>query len=229
MQTTEAAPRPASGHTVNHAPAWLRLPLFFAALAVRLWLATLRIHVAPERMAQWREQAGRGRLFLLWHNRLILCPALKRRFAPRETVNGLISASKDGAWLTAFFRRLGIRVIRGSSSWRGEGAMLEIVRHLAAGEDVGITPDGPRGPCYGLKSGSARIAHKTGHPVFLVGLRFHAARRLRSWDGFYLPAPFSRVDLLLDYVAPDDPARALTPDEFAANLRARLLAITDDT
>jgi lysophospholipid acyltransferase (LPLAT)-like uncharacterized protein len=153
---------------------------------------------------------------------------LKRRFAPNNPVNGLVSASKDGAWLTAFFKLLGISSIRGSSSWRGGAAMLEIIRKLEAGEDVGITPDGPRGPCYNWKHGSAQLALKTGHPLFLLGMRFHKASRLHSWDKFYIPFPFSRVDLLLDFVAVDDPDRNLPEHDFSERLHQRLAALTAD-
>ncbi|MDR0535586.1 MAG: DUF374 domain-containing protein [Puniceicoccales bacterium] len=222
--------RPAPERQVNRAPWWLWCVLFPMALFVRLWLATLRIQAEPAQLALWDSQAGRGRLFLFWHNRLVLSPALKRRFVPGQVVNGLISASRDGAWLTVFFELLGIRVIRGSSSWRGPAALLEIKRRLALGEDAGITPDGPRGPCYAWKGGGVRLALRTGHPLFLVGLRFHCARRLASWDGLYIPVPFSRVELRLDYLAEDDPLRmTLSEEDLSENLRRRLEALTDDS
>jgi lysophospholipid acyltransferase (LPLAT)-like uncharacterized protein len=213
---------------VNHVAWWLWVGLVPAALLLRLWLATLRIRYVPEQIAVWRAQSGKGRLFLLWHNRLVLTPELKRRFIPDNSVNGLVSASKDGAWLTAFFKLLGILSIRGSSSWRGGPAMLEILRRLNNGEDVGITPDGPRGPCYDWKRGAVKLALKTEHPFFLVGMRFHKAARLRSWDRFYIPFPFSRVDLRLDPVLLDDPVRALPEEEFSEQIHQRLAALTLD-
>ena len=235
MNTTDSTPAPVplapSSHTnrkVNHVPWYQWFGLVPAALILRLWLATLRIRVAPEQIALWHAQAGKGRLFLLWHNRLIATPELRRRFAPGRAVNGLVSASKDGAWLTAFFKLVGISAIRGSSSWRGGAAMLEIIRKLDAGEDVGITPDGPKGPCYELKRGSALLALKTGHPLFLVGMRFHKVSRLRSWDKFYIPFPFSRVDLQVVPVLLDDPIRALPEDEFCKQLQQQLSSVTLD-
>ncbi|MDR3229384.1 MAG: DUF374 domain-containing protein [Puniceicoccales bacterium] len=213
---------------VQRIPWWLYALLAPAALFLRLWLRTLRIRSDPALIQQWHD-AGPGRVFLLWHNRLLLCPELKRRFVPDNTVNGLVSASKDGAWLTAFFRLMGVNAIRGSSSWRGGAAMLEILRALKANEDVGITPDGPRGPCYSWKNGPLQIAQKSGAPLFLLGARFYRAKRLASWDGFYIPLPFSRIDLLLDPVPPDDPDRLLPDSDFSAAIHRRLLALTDDT
>jgi lysophospholipid acyltransferase (LPLAT)-like uncharacterized protein len=194
---------------------------------VRLWLATLRIRVAPGKIAAW-EAAGNGRIVVFWHNRLLVAAELRRRFSPDIPMNGLVSASKDGAWLASFFNLLGVRAIRGSSSWRGGEAMLKIIRCLEKGEDVAVTPDGPRGPCYHWKGSVSQIASMKKCPVVLVGTRYHCARRLGSWDGFYLPAPFSRIDMDIDIVSQDDPDRRLPEEEFSERLRQRLMAHTND-
>ncbi|MDR1818177.1 MAG: DUF374 domain-containing protein [Puniceicoccales bacterium] len=208
--------------------AWWLLPfLAVAALLVRLWLRSLRLRMSASDAARWRATGG-GRLVVFWHNRLLPAPELKRRFSPETPISALISASRDGAWLTAFFKLLGVGVVRGSSSWRGGAAMLEIVRLLAAGEDVGITPDGPRGPCYTMHRGVAQLAKKLDAPVVLVDVSYSRARRLKSWDGFYLPLPFSCAEVRLDFVPASDPDRQLPEDELCARLRARLLALTRD-
>ena len=41
------------------------------------------------------------------------------------------------------------------------------------------------------------VARTTGIPVLLLGCRYYSAWRLRSWDRFYLPAPWSRVEVAL--------------------------------
>ena len=46
-----------------------------------------------------------------------------------------------------------------------------------------------------LKGGGVILARKTGAGTILVGLRFTNAWRLASWDRFYLPLPFSRIQL----------------------------------
>lgn len=228
MTPPSTIPPGASRRQVNQVPWWMYPAVLPAVCLVRLWLMTLRIRCAPELLRAW-EAAGPGRLVIFWHNRLLISADLRRRFSRTVPMNGLVSASKDGSWLSAFFELLGIGAIRGSSSWRGGRAMLEIVRCLRDNEDVAITPDGPRGPCYHWKSSPAQLAQKTGRPVVLLGSRYHRARRLASWDGFYLPAPFSRVDLTLEVVSPGDPVRALPEAEFSEHLRQCLMALTDDT
>ncbi|MDR2512760.1 MAG: DUF374 domain-containing protein [Puniceicoccales bacterium] len=220
------APAKRPTRRVNTTPWWMRPALWVAAHLMRLWLASLRIHFPEAQRKLFEEQSGR--LILFWHNRIFISPELRRRFCRNIPINGLVSASKDGAWLSAFFRKLGVSSIRGSSSWRGGVATLEILRKLKECEDVAITPDGPRGPCYHWKDSAPQIALKAACPVVLLSSRYHWAYRLKSWDGFYLPMPFSRVDLALAVIPPDDPRRALPAQEFSEELRRGLVALTQD-
>ncbi|MDR2429660.1 MAG: DUF374 domain-containing protein [Puniceicoccales bacterium] len=216
-----------SGRRVKHLRWPIRLALRPLALLVRLWLRTLRIHTRPADLRAWHD-APPGRLVILWHNRLLVAAELHRRHSPRTPISGLISASRDGAWLATFFRLLDIGAIRGSSSWRGAPATREILHRLHAGEDIGITPDGPRGPCYDWKPGFVQIAAAARCPIVLLGTHYHCARRLATWDRFYIPAPFSRVDLTVEIIPADSPLRTLPTPELSAHLRERLNALTDD-
>ncbi len=210
---------------------WRMRPLLFPLVAfIRLWLMTLRMRTAPDSPATVEDYQNikTSRLVIFWHNRLLISAELHRRFSAPRRMNGLVSASKDGSWLAAFFIMLGIGAIRGSSSRRGGQAILECSHCLHNGEDLAITPDGPRGPCYGFKSGPALLAQKTGVPVVLVSSRYHKAKRLGSWDGFYLPAPFSRVDLNFEIVEASALA-GMSPESAGEFLREKLLSRTDDT
>jgi lysophospholipid acyltransferase (LPLAT)-like uncharacterized protein len=95
--------------------------------------------------------------------------------------------------LTAFFESAGLRVVRGSSHRGGREAVSGLVQMLRAGNDAGITPDGPRGPCYVFKPGALVVARRAQVRVALVGLIFGRSWRLPSWDLFHLPQPFSTV------------------------------------
>ena len=63
---------------------------------------------------------------------------------------------------------------------------------FGAGKDIGIT-GAPRGPCYDFKEGALVVARRARAPLLLFGAEFSAAWRLHSWDGFYIPKPFSGV------------------------------------
>lgn len=194
------------------------------AVLVRLWGLTLRFELSPEDLRNYTKKDEPVAL-VLWHNRLFLAAEIVRRFRQGRPAYALVSASRDGAWLTAFFTMAGLRTVRGSSSRLGREAATALVQVLRAGHDVGITPDGPRGPCYQLEPGSVIVARRTRAPVLLIGAEFGSAWRLRSWDRFYLPKPFSRVRMRCELILPDELADR---DAAVARLQARLLAINPD-
>lgn len=192
------------------------------AALVRLWGRTLRFEITPEERRTFVRTDVPVAL-LIWHNRLFLAPEIFRRYRGGRPLYALVSASRDGAWLAAFFSLVGMRAVRGSSSRRGREAASGLVEVLRAGNDIGVTPDGPRGPCYDFKPGALVVAHATGTAVLLIGGEFAKAWRLPSWDGFYVPAPFSRVRMRCEAAPADavaDRLRALNPDSRPLRTRA---------
>jgi lysophospholipid acyltransferase (LPLAT)-like uncharacterized protein len=138
----------------------------------------------------------------------------------------LVSPSQDGAWLTAFFSLIGLRTVRGSSNSLGREAAAALVGVLRDGYDVGITPDGPRGPRYEFKPGALIVARRTKTPFLLVGADFESAWRLnKAWDRFYLPKPFSRVRMRCELVTAEELADR---DGAAARLQKRLVELNPD-
>ena len=185
---------------------------------------TLRLEVSPEDLRAYTKRDEPVAL-ILWHNRLFLAAEILRRFRHGRPAYALVSASQDGAWLTAFFSLAGMRTVRGSSSRLGREAATALVEVLKAGHDVGITPDGPRGPCYDLKAGALIVARRARAPALLIGAEFESAWRLRSWDRFYLPKPFSRVRMRCEVITADQLAERDAATEL---IKARLLALNPD-
>ncbi|MGH7742673.1 MAG: lysophospholipid acyltransferase family protein, partial [Candidatus Eiseniibacteriota bacterium] len=54
-------------------------------------------------------------------------------------------------------------------------------------------PDGPRGPAEVVKPGVIYLAQRSGLPLLPVAVGARPSRRLRSWDGMRVPAPFARL------------------------------------
>jgi lysophospholipid acyltransferase (LPLAT)-like uncharacterized protein len=103
----------------------------------------------------------------------------------------LISRHQDGQIIARTVGHFGIDTIAGSSS-RGAGAALRaMLRALKAGEYIGITPDGPRGPRMRASRGIVNVARLAQTPI--VPATFSASRRslLKSWDRFVLAWPFA--------------------------------------
>lgn len=180
--------------TIHELPLWKRAVVRLAAGLVVAWLRTVRLEADAD-TARLFAEARPGTLFCIWHNQLFLAPAIKRLYRRDTGVAGLVSASKDGAWLAAFLRALDMRSVRGSSSKLGREALHAVVRQLKEGCDVAITPDGPRGPAYSFEGGPLVAARRAQVPVLLVGCVLEKVWRVDSWDGFFLPRPFSRVQL----------------------------------
>lgn len=185
---------------------------------------TLRFEAAPEDLRNYTKK-DEPVAIVLWHNRLFLAAEIVRRYRQGRPAYALVSASNDGAWLTAFFALAGLGTVRGSSSRMGREAATALVEMLRDGYDVGITPDGPRGPCYDVKPGAVIVARRTRAPLLLVGGEFTAAWRLGSWDRFYIPVPFSRVRMRCELIDVDQLADR---DAGIAMLRERLLTINPD-
>jgi len=195
---------------------------------LKLWWKTLRVTISEEdeRLLKGIEKPL---VVLLWHNRLFVAGYIYHRFNPKGfDLYGLISASKDGAWLAAIMEHLGIKAIRGSSSWRGKEALKEMVKVLNDGNHVAITPDGPRGPCYDVKKGVLFVAEHAQCPVLLLSCNFSSAWRFKSWDKFYIPKPFSRLKIK-GKIYPA--VEALCPDgdpEAIEVVKQSLMGMTED-
>jgi lysophospholipid acyltransferase (LPLAT)-like uncharacterized protein len=178
---------------------------------LKIWSRTLRYELEDRGDFVTRPMNQRC-IAALWHNRLLLiCIALKK-FVPHRPGAGLISASQDGDLVADLTQRLGFDVVRGSSSRFGTSAMLGLTNVLASGREAFITPDGPRGPVYELGPGIIFLAQKTGVSIQPMNMEYSSCWRLKSWDRFILPRPFSKVRVIFGpehHVAP-----TATEEEF---------------
>lgn len=185
------------------------------ALFLRVWLATLRFRCNVDRI----DDSEGPVVLLLWHDKLFVSSWIANRYFSRP-VTALISTSKDGAWLVAFFKFMGITAVRGSSNRRGAAALITLTRSMRAGNHAGITPDGPKGPALEFKAGAISLARLTRSPFVVMGIRYHSCWRMRSWDRFAMPVPFSRVDVTL--LREPTPADSEADEAIASRLQARL-------
>lgn len=168
-------------------------------------------------------------IWLCWHNRILFAPVLHQHCFPLQRGAALTSASRDGEVLAATCGYFGIEAARGSSSRRGAAALRESLRYLKTGHDLCITPDGPRGPRYHLAPGVVLLAQVSGVPVMPVYFQPARAWRLKSWDGFVIPKPFSKVEVVflpLRVIPRTDSPEAFEAERAA--LEAELRAGTRD-
>jgi len=177
----------------------------FLALAgatlLRLLFLTLRLRV-EDRSGVLKEAASDPLIMSFWHNRILGVTFAFNRAYPshRAGVTVLTSPSRDGEILARLVAAFRMSAVRGSSSRRGSRALLELMRLLRRGGDVAITPDGPRGPRYSLGPGLILLAQATGARIVPVHASFSRCIRMKTWDGFIIPLPFSTVSVTIDEV-----------------------------
>lgn len=222
----EKQPETESGE-VERISGWRYLLLLPLALIMRAWCATVRVRVSEEEKALISDTST-PMVIILWHNRIFIAADIYRRFRKKRKVFGLVSASKDGAWLAAFFSLVGVGAIRGSSSHRNVGATRDLIKAVKAGNDIAITPDGPLGPKYDFKLGATKVARRAEAPLLLISGYYHGFWRLGSWDGFYLPKPFTRAELRVVRLADFSELEAETDQEAASILHDRMMEISYD-
>jgi len=159
------------------------------SLVVRLWRATWRVDEAPRRPVAARAATGRGAVWVMWHSRILLGAGTQAG----QGLRVLISMHGDGELIARTVSKMGFTAIRGSTTRGGREALREAVRVLHEGGQVAFTPDGPRGPRMTVQVGCVLAAMRAGVPIVPVGFEARRAKRLRSWDRFMLPLPFTRV------------------------------------
>ena len=194
--------RRSSGVVVPHAPSWRqRLGAWVAFLVLRALTATLRCH--------WHDRSGYfigpppgPAIYGVWHNRLGVSMKIYYGYLkPRNRTAGLaalVSASKDGGFLSSILECFKVQPVRGSTSRRGPQALLELTSRAERGYDLAITPDGPRGPRYIVQEGIISLAQITGLPIIPVSCRMNWKIQLKSWDRFQIPMPFSRCEMIFE-------------------------------
>ncbi|MEY5062481.1 MAG: hypothetical protein RLZZ112_445 [Verrucomicrobiota bacterium] len=157
---------------------------------IRLLALTLRRQLEdPEGLLQ--RNPGEPRIWAFWHNRILLMPYIYEWLCPGRRMLMLVSRSRDGEFITRIMNRFGIEGARGSSSKGGSEALRELLRELERPQarDIGITPDGPRGPCARVQDGVLALAATSGRPIYPVTVHYSRFWQLPSWDRFQIPHP----------------------------------------
>jgi lysophospholipid acyltransferase (LPLAT)-like uncharacterized protein len=160
-------------------------------------------------------------IYAFWHQRQVYFTWAHRGVGAAV----LVSRSKDGEMIAETMRLSDIGAVRGSSSRGGAAAVLQLIEVLKSGLDIGITPDGPKGPAREVKDGAIFLAQKLGVPI--VPITNALSRKLeikKAWDRFQVPLPFGRAVVAYGEpitVGPDDDLAAK-----AAELKASLDKIT---
>ena len=184
-----------SGRRIWPDPVHRLLTIIFASVfALLLKLVCASNRLTPTRADVFERYAEQGgNIFAFWHNRLFYLAYYYVKKSRGHKATMLVSLSRDGDYGVSLVRRLKQDVVRGSTSRGGRRAVAELVRRIADGKNVAITPDGPRGPAFKVNEGTIKLAQITGARIIPVSFDASRKRRLKSWDQFVMVRPFGRV------------------------------------
>lgn len=176
---------------------------------------TWRIRAVNEEAYLSERAAGKAGVLVLWHGEML--PLLY--YHRNRGIAVLVSEHGDGEIIARILSDFGFRLVRGSSSRGAARALIAVDRELRAGVDVGITPDGPRGPLHSVAPGALLAAHRAGVRMIPLAARASAFWQLGSWDRFMIPKPFAKVT-----IAYGDPIAVEAPTSREAGEKIDLLA-----
>lgn len=164
----------------------------------------------------------RQHICVTWHGELLMTPQAYRKVHPGHKASAMISQHFDGEIIAGTLGMLKIRPLRGSSKRGAKKVLLEAFRSVRSGEEVLITPDGPRGPRHSMSDGAVALALKSKLPIFVMNYQCSSYWQLKSWDKFTIPKPFSRIDFYMQSVS----LEGMEMDEAGAYLREKMMAHT---
>ena len=137
-------------------------------------------------------------IIAFWHEYILFASLMfKKTMSKDDMCSVIISEHFDGDIIAKVISYFNLKDIRGSSTRGGVKALKESFKALNDGINLAITPDGPKGPRHNVADGIVSIAKKKGVPIVAYSYKANSFWRLKSWDKFLIPKPFSRVDFYI--------------------------------
>ncbi|MDP1784442.1 MAG: lysophospholipid acyltransferase family protein [Sulfuricurvum sp.] len=133
-------------------------------------------------------------IFAFWHGNLLLQPYLYYQFRKFPKAKVLISDHFDGQIIASIMTFFRLGTIHGSTTRGGAKVLIQGLKSLNEGYDIGITPDGPKGPRHTVGDGVVIMAQKRHAKVIVYSCVPSAFWQLTSWDRFVIPKPFCVLD-----------------------------------
>ena len=152
---------------------WIKLYVLPAAAAwgVRLLGKTMDLATVGEETVDALVRERKPIIIAFWHGRQLMMPLAYRG----EFASILISQHRDGEIIARIMKYFGFASIRGSSTRGGQQAVRQLLKVAHQGQDLVITPDGPRGPACRVQAGVVYLAKLTGFPI--VPLTFACSKK----------------------------------------------------
>lgn len=185
------------------------------ALLIRLfYMSSKKVFHLPERVPEEPLIAA------FWHGDLFYIPFIYFKLRKDPDVSVVISEHFDGKIIAKTNSFLKLKSIHGSSTRSGAKVLISAMRVLKNGGDVGITPDGPKGPRHEVADGIIAMSQKTNSKIVVLSCVPKSYWQLSSWDKFTIPKPFTQVDL---YASEPIDISAMEREEARALIKEQML------
>ena len=182
-------------HFLKNSPLVHKLSVGIIFLYLKMaYLTNKWIFIWPEGMNDDVINAKDGVLFAIWHNRLAFMMHICRNY---DGMYGLASPHTDGKLITDVVRKMGYEIIEGSTNRKPIEALRGIIKQIQSGNKVVITPDGPRGPVYKVKSSITRLGKKYNKEVIPISCMATKYFELKSWDRMIIPKNFGKIVVII--------------------------------
>ena len=161
---------------------------FLGSLLIRLlYLSNKKVFHAPEKIGE------NSTIFACWHGELLMLPYLYKHYRKTPHAKVLISPHFDGQLISKTIRYFGLETLAGSTNKNAARVLIQAMKSIKEGYDIGITPDGPKGPRHEVADGIIVMAQKTRAKIILVEIKPTKYWQLHSWDKFIIPKPFGTL------------------------------------
>jgi lysophospholipid acyltransferase (LPLAT)-like uncharacterized protein len=162
---------------------------FIASLFIRFLYATNKKNFhSPESISD------EPIIFACWHGELLMLPYLYSKYRKTPHAKVLISSHFDGLLISKTIKYFGLGTIAGSTNRNAARVLIQAITAIKDGYDIGITPDGPKGPRHEVADGIIAMAQKTKAKIVLVEIKPTKFWQLNSWDKFTIPKPFGTLN-----------------------------------
>lgn len=168
--------------------AFILLPFIGSVLIRVIYWTTRKTFHSPANIPQECCVIG------FWHGDLLMQSFSYRNWRKKHKIAVMISEHFDGELLAKTMTYFGLETVRGSSRKGAARALLHAIKKVRDGYDLGLTPDGPKGPRFSVSNGIVAIAQKTDSPIVLQSCIPSRYWQLGSWDKFVIPKPFCHLE-----------------------------------
>ena len=116
-------------------------------------------------------------IIAFWHDQQLMMPLAYRG----TCAHILISWHRDGELIRRIVKGFGFGTVRGSTTRGGSVALRQLIRLGRAGDDLVVTPDGPKGPRHVVQKDVTYLDQVTGLPI--IPLSFASSNKKSSRVG----------------------------------------------